>query len=72
MKNWALKCEIICTEREEFIINDSAVYLYCPDGYGGTKLSIYFLESKFKVSAATRNRRSANEILKMTRNYIEC
>ncbi len=53
------------TAREEFSVSNDAVYLYCPDGYGRTKLSNNFLESKLQVGATTRNWRSANEILKI-------
>ncbi|WP_447640869.1 MULTISPECIES: DUF1697 domain-containing protein [Chitinophagaceae] len=31
------------------------VYLYCPDGYGKTKLTNSILEKKLKVNATTRN-----------------
>ena len=40
---------------EEFELKEKAVYLYCPKGYGNTKLSNNFFESKLKVSATTRN-----------------
>ncbi len=50
---------------EEIIITNHAVYLYCPLGYGNTKLGNNFLESKLKTTATTRNWRSTNEILKL-------
>ena len=50
---------------EDIVITDSAVYLYCPDGYGKTKLTNSFIESRLKVSATTRNWKSANEILRI-------
>jgi uncharacterized protein (DUF1697 family) len=34
---------------------NKAIYLYTPDGYGNTKLSNTFIESKLKVNATTRN-----------------
>jgi uncharacterized protein (DUF1697 family) len=50
---------------EEVFFADNAVYLYCPNGYGNTKLSNSFLETKLKVGATTRNWKTTNELLKM-------
>lgn len=50
---------------DEFIIAEREVYIYCPNGYGNTKLSNTFFESKLKVIATTRNWRTVNELLKM-------
>lgn len=48
---------------DEFVIIGRAVYLYCPNGYGNTKLSNKFLENKLKVSATTRNWKTTNELI---------
>jgi uncharacterized protein (DUF1697 family) len=53
---------------EEISFADDVVYLYCPNGYGRTKLNNNFLESKLKVTATTRNWKTANELLKMAVN----
>lgn len=50
---------------EEICFSDNAVYLYCPNGYGKTKLTNGFLETKLKVGATTRNWKTTNEILKI-------
>jgi uncharacterized protein (DUF1697 family) len=50
---------------DEFSARGRAVYLYCPDGYGRTKLNNGFFEKKLKVEATTRNLRTLNELLKM-------
>jgi uncharacterized protein (DUF1697 family) len=50
---------------ESFLVTQRAVYLYCPGGYGNTKLNNNFIESQFKVAATTRNHRTVEEILKM-------
>jgi uncharacterized protein (DUF1697 family) len=42
-----------------------AVYLYCPNGYGKTKLSNSWLESKLKCISTTRNWKTVNELYKM-------
>jgi uncharacterized protein (DUF1697 family) len=50
---------------ESFLVTQRAVHLYCPGGYGDTKLNNNFIESQFKVAATTRNHRTVEEILKM-------
>lgn len=50
---------------DRFIISGKEVYLYCPGGYGETKLSNNFFESKLKVKATTRNWRTTNELIKL-------
>ena len=52
---------------EEIEFTSNAVYLYCPNGYGKTKLNNNFLESKLKVKATTRNWKTTNELLKLAR-----
>lgn len=50
---------------EEIEFGKNAIYLFCPGGYGQTKLNNNFLESKLKVNATTRNWKTANELLKL-------
>jgi uncharacterized protein (DUF1697 family) len=50
---------------EELVITDNAVYLYCPHGYGNSKLSNSFFEAKLKVGATTRNWKTTNELLRI-------
>jgi uncharacterized protein (DUF1697 family) len=40
---------------DRFVLSGKEVYLYCPDGYGRTKLNNSFFERKLKVTATTRN-----------------
>ena len=40
---------------EKFIWAGMTIYLYCPNGYGRTKLNNNFFEQKLKVAATTRN-----------------
>jgi uncharacterized protein (DUF1697 family) len=47
---------------DKFVISETEVYLYCPNGYGTTKLSNVFFENKLNVTATTRN---WNTILKL-------
>lgn len=48
---------------EEFALIEKAVYLYCPNGYGKTKLTNTFFENKLKVKATTRNWKTTTELL---------
>ncbi len=52
---------------DEFIIDGREVYLSCPGGYGNTKLSNTFFENKLKATATTRNLRTVNELLRLSR-----
>ena len=47
---------------DRFIIIDKTIYLYCPGGYGVTKLSNTFFENKLKVNATTRNWKTVNKL----------
>jgi len=53
---------------DEFVWIDNAIYLYCPNGYGITKLNNNFIESKLKVMATTRNWKTTKELLSMAEN----
>lgn len=50
---------------DELIILDKAVYLYCPSGYGKTKLNNGFFEKKLKVIATTRNWATVKKLVSM-------
>ncbi|MFT4030992.1 MAG: DUF1697 domain-containing protein [Siphonobacter sp.] len=47
---------------DQYKIIGKEIYLYCPNGYGRTKLTNTFFEKKLKVIATTRNWRTINEI----------
>jgi uncharacterized protein (DUF1697 family) len=49
-------------EQDQFFVVGKSVYLYTPGGYGNTKLSNTFFESKLKVVATTRNWKTVNEL----------
>jgi len=51
---------------DEFHCFDKTIYLYCPAGYGNTKLNNTFFENKLKVSATTRNLKTCTELLLLT------
>ena len=50
---------------EQFRIMGREIYLYCPDGYGITKLSNTAIEKKLSVVATTRNWKTVNTLLAM-------
>lgn len=54
-------------DQDEFIICANVIYLFCPNGYGRTKLTNSFFENKLKTIATTRNWRTVNELLKIAR-----
>ncbi len=56
-------------EPDRFYISDKEIYLYCPGGYGNTKLNNNFFENKLKVTATTRNWKTTNEIFKIMKSY---
>lgn len=47
---------------DEFVMEDKELYLFCPGGYGETKLSNSFFERKLKVTATTRNWKTVNAL----------
>ncbi|HNM25180.1 MAG TPA: DUF1697 domain-containing protein [Saprospiraceae bacterium] len=53
-------------EPDRYVIDGRSVYLFCPGGYGNTKLSNAFFENKLKVRATTRNWKTMNEIYQLT------
>ena len=53
------------SEDEEVVIINDVVYLFCPRGYGKTKLTNNFFESKLKVVATTRNWKTVNALLEI-------
>jgi uncharacterized protein (DUF1697 family) len=55
-------------EDEEVEFTSKAIYLYCPMGYGNTKLNNNYLETKLKVTATTRNWKTTTELLKLAKS----
>ncbi|MDB4614076.1 DUF1697 domain-containing protein [bacterium] len=50
---------------DEFKIVGDVVYVYCPNGYGRTKLNNQFFESKLKTQATTRNWKTLNKLIEL-------
>jgi uncharacterized protein (DUF1697 family) len=63
--------ESIAAGSDRFHCAALAVYLYCPDGYGRTKLGNNTLEKKLSVGATTRNWKTVTTLLKMASELQE-
>jgi uncharacterized protein (DUF1697 family) len=50
---------------DEFIAGNEEIFLFCPNGYGRTKLSNTFFEKKLKMPATTRNWKTVNALYQM-------
>jgi len=48
--------------KDECLSIGKEMFLYCPNGYGKTKLSNNFFEKKLGVAAATRNWKTVNKL----------
>ena len=51
---------------EKLVVRGIEVYLYCPNGYGKSKLSNTFLEHKLGVAATTRNWKSVIKLYELS------
>ncbi|MCE1198545.1 MAG: DUF1697 domain-containing protein [Marinilabiliales bacterium] len=58
-------------EQEEVFQTERALYLYCPDGYGKTRLTNDYLEKKLKVRATTRNWNTLTTLAEMADQMTE-
>ena len=55
--------DIQLDEGEKFVIVGTEVYLYCSNGYAKTKLNNAMFETKLKTVATTRNWKTVNKLL---------
>lgn len=55
-------------EPDKFYTSGKEVYVYCPNGYGRTKLTNNFFENKLEITATTRNWNTTNELLKILKS----
>ena len=58
--------DAIAATPDQFRHSGMAIYLYCPNGYGETKLSNNALEKLLKVAATTRNWKTVNQLYEMS------
>ncbi|KQS30771.1 DUF1697 domain-containing protein [Dyadobacter sp. Leaf189] len=50
---------------DEFMLVGETIYVFCPEGYGRTKLTNNFFENKLKVTATTRNWKTVTELVRL-------
>jgi uncharacterized protein (DUF1697 family) len=68
--NKVLSLDLKKEEDEKFLIIERCVFLYCPNGYGRTKLNNTIFERKFKTICTTRNWKTINYLLEMSKQDI--
>ncbi len=59
------KLETLATSPDRFHAASHEIYLYCPGGYGKTKLSNSAVEKALSVRATTRNWKTTNTLFEM-------
>lgn len=58
----------IQSEPDAFDVSGKEIYLFCPHGYGKTKLSNNFFEKKLNVPATTRNWKTVTMLFSLAKN----
>lgn len=56
---------------EKYYICGKEIYLYCPNGYGITKLSNNFFEKKLNLNATTRNLHTVSNLLAISEKKFQ-
>ena len=59
------KLDLLNALPDQFFVDGREVYLYCPNGYGRTKLSNTVLEKLLSVKATTRNWKTVKTLADM-------
>lgn len=57
---------LISTTNDRFKILNKTIYLYCPNGYGKTKLNNNLFEKKLNTSATTRNWKTITKLTELS------
>ena len=57
--------EALSPDPDRFYAASREIYLYCPGGYGKTRLSNVAIEKALSVRATTRNWKTANTLFEM-------
>jgi uncharacterized protein (DUF1697 family) len=55
---------------DAFVTIGREIFVYCPDGYGRTKITNTYFENKLKVTATTRNWRTVLELYNMSTQAV--
>lgn len=65
-KSFVSKIENFESGSDEFIVEKNVIYVFCPNGYGRTKLTNTFFENKFKTKATTRNWKTVTKLIELS------
>jgi uncharacterized protein (DUF1697 family) len=65
-KNVLKMLDAIDAVPDQFRCSGEAIYLYCPNGYGGSNLTNNVLEKVLKVGTTTRNWKTVNQLYQMS------
>ncbi len=66
LKATAQKLDVFDAAPDQFRWSDQEIYLYCPNGYGRTKLSNNAFEKALLVTATTRNWNTVNTLYEIS------
>ncbi|SDL09447.1 Uncharacterized conserved protein, DUF1697 family [Catalinimonas alkaloidigena] len=59
------RLEGVTSGPDEYRLHGNVIYLFCPNGYGRTKLTNNFFEQKLRVTATTRNWKTCLKLAEM-------
>ena len=57
---------LVANSDDEFQLIENAIYLYCPNGYGNTKLNNNLFEKKLKIATTTRNWNTISKLVELS------
>jgi uncharacterized protein (DUF1697 family) len=60
------KLDGLDSDHDQFRVRSPEIYLYCPNGYGRTRLSNTAIEKLLAVEATTRNWKTVNTLAEMS------
>ena len=60
------KIKLFVTGEDEFVSAEKAIYIFCKNGYGRTKLTNNFFENQLKVSCTTRNWKTVERLVELS------
>lgn len=58
------------SNNDAFKIGEKCIYLYCPEGYGKTKLTNNLIENKLKTIATTRNLKTIYKLIELSLSFV--
>lgn len=67
-KSTAQDLNALAVTPEQFHVQGREIYLYCPNGYGRTKLSNNAIEKKLRLQATTRKWKSVQALLALAQS----